>query len=94
MHTTTRSFINDRAGGAYGANSSMIIYHPTQEAAAGHTLTQQSFLVNRVPSTFDAREESKRRNLNNNCQESATESDTAFQSDECDEKRSYTPQPR
>ena len=45
-----------------------------------------------LPSTFDERNNHKA------CaaavDNSATESDTAFMSDECDEKRSYTPQPR
>lgn len=54
-------------------------------------MTHTSFFNNRIPATFDAREEHKGAPMING--ESDTESET-FQSDECDEKRSYTPQPR
>ena len=62
--------------------------YPTQD---GHILTQQSFFNNRIPATFDERDERKNSQMPVS---SETESDTAFMSDDCDEKRSYTPQPR
>ena len=51
-------------------------------------LTQQNNRM--LPATFDERNNYHKAPVDN----SATESDTAFMSDECDEKRSYTPQPR
>ena len=86
MQTTTRSFIQDQT--TRNGNNSMM--YPTDSGQDGGAFTHQSFFNNRLPATFDAREERKvgRRESND------TESDTAFMSDECDEKRSYTPQPR
>ena len=52
----------------------------------GNNLFSHQSYMNRMPATFDARAE-------RNGGTEDTETDT-FQSDECDEKRSYTPQPR
>jgi len=62
-----------------------------QDGVSGGLMTHTSFFNNRIPATFDAREERKGAPMINGV--SDTESET-FQSDECDEKRSYTPQPR
>ena len=71
MQTTTRSFIHDRSKTREGINNSMI--YPIQD---GRILTQQSYFNNRLPATFDAREERKTSQMP--VESDNTESDCAF----------------
>ena len=84
MQQTKRSFIRDQERKDSCSNSMMQLREP--DGTGGNLFTQQSFFNNRGPATFDAREECKARPRI----KSDTESE-AFQSDDCDEKRSYTP---
>lgn len=61
---------------------------PTRPQDQEHPLATHNSFLNKMPATFDARQERKVSIVDN------TEESTGFLSDDCDEKRTYTPQPR
>ena len=82
LQNNQRSLIKDQKETSMG-NRSMMVMFPT----SGPTAKENNIFFEKndhIPATFDHRGQNK---------DDSGESDV-FQSDDCDEKRSYTPQPR